>query len=416
MIHVLTQDNHVRSQLSMLLLDLGFSPKFTDQPDTFKYSVTADSSAQNILIDVRIDLADTFLKSLKSANSGLNIIGFDVFDHSEKLIRKGHDETYDNCIVIPEHAQRAKTRLRNALRRKSTSSITRKTTASRPPFSFKRPSSLAQKITSKSAPLKSKQPNNPATRYLTAHSTACKRFAAQLQNATQEPVSILVGTDGCEFELAARELNFTLNQDRNGLLIPAAEELTIEFLERIERDATRHKSPLTCYLGRTDDWDSETVVALELFSEYLANLRNPHLKLIFSHATDTAEFLRHDVAESIHGLLKRWPQYSLPIMRDRGEDIPVICQQTLANLRSAHPFLFVCSITPEAIDYLAAQREQLSYTQLVRILRNAIALSQRNSLSVEDLKNYGESDTTTQHLLESMADENFFPNQNAAIS
>jgi len=155
---------------------------------------------------------------------------------------------------------------------------------------------------------------------------------------------------------------------------------------------------------------------LRLFIEYLSNLRNPHLKLLLGHASDCEAFLHQDTEATVRSLIKRFPAYSIPALTERAEDIPVICQQILANLRTAHPFLLVGSITADAIDYLVSQRSQLSHSKLVRVLRNAIALSQRTSLSVEDIKNYGESDTTTQHLLESMADESYFPDQSAAIS
>ena len=107
---------------------------------------------------------------------------------------------------------------------------------------------------------------------------------------------------------------------------------------------------------------------------------------------------------------------SLPTLSERAEDIFLICKTMLAALRMAHPFVRVASFEPEAFSFLQSQGGELNYQKLVRLIRNTAALCKAEIATVEDLKNYSESDGITQHLLESMADESFFPQQDAAVN
>jgi hypothetical protein len=173
---------------------------------------------------------------------------------------------------------------------------------------------------------------------------------------------------------------------------------------------------LHVYLGRSDDFSADALHEVELFIDYLSNLRQPYLRVYLAHAYGSEEFFREGVAKIFKPLTNKLRRLSLPSLADRASDIPKICHGTLGLLRTAHPFLLVQQISNSAVDYLVETRSSLSHGQLIRILRNSIALSKRPTLGVEDIKNYGESGLTTQHLLESMADENYFPPEQQSVN
>lgn len=252
---------------------------------------------------------------------------------------------------------------------------------------------------------------------MTAISPAAIQFITSLKSeSSDKSVVILTGDEGAEFELAARELNYQSNADRTPLHIVTADDLSLDELEKIERAAVKAQRPAYCYVGRTDELDENAALELSLFLEYLENLRNPHLRVILAHQDGSEAFFRNGVAEVVQTIRTKRAATPIPPLEQRAEDIPRICNKLLAALRTAHPFLLVSSITDDAIKYLVESRNDFSHSKLIRTLRNAVALSQRTALCIEDLKNYGESDTTTQHLLESMADEGFFPTAEAANS
>jgi DNA-binding NtrC family response regulator len=128
-----------------------------------------------------------------------------------------------------------------------------------------------------------------------------------------------------------------------------------------------------------------------------------------AHAAGTGEFFSEGVAEIFRPLCDRLDPIRVPCMEDRTEDIAGLCHTTIGMLRAAHPFLTVQGINNEAIAYLVETRADLNHQKLVRILRNSTALCQRPVLGVGEVKSYGESEISSQHLLESMADEAFFP-------
>lgn len=248
-------------------------------------------------------------------------------------------------------------------------------------------------------------------------SLAGRDFLQQLSiQSSTDIFCVLRGAEGAEFELAARELNYQLNEDKTPLHVIPLDELSLDELEKAERESAKKQTWLNCYVGRTDDLTESAAIELGLFIEYLENLRNPHMRIILAHADGSEAFLKEGAAEPLKAIIRKRSPLIIPSLQDRPEDISPICRTLLAALRTAHLFLLVYSISNEAIDYLVSESSALSFSKLTRILRNSIALSQRTSLGVEDIKNYGESDTTTQHLLESMADESFFPQSEAANS
>jgi hypothetical protein len=294
-------------------------------------------------------------------------------------------------------------RQQNALKRGYTRSFTPRV-KSRPPFAF-------NKDSKKETPA-----FREGARYLVCKSDAAKDLLHRIQRLgrSEKLAHLLVGEEGAEFELVCREINFQITNEQTALHMVSPDDLSIDELEKLERAATRDRETLHVYVGCSDDYSAENLHQLELFIDYLANLRNPHLHIYLAHTTGGEEFFRQGVVDIFKSLRPKMELLSVPHIAERIEDIPEICQTTIGLLRAAHPFLAVQRISSSAIQHLVDTRHELSHQKLVRIIRNSIALSQRQVLCVEDIKNYGESGLTNQHLLESMADENFFPSEQSA--
>ncbi len=418
--HVVTTDRRAKSQLSLLLHDLGYPPRFIATSEDLCKSLSSSMEVKSILLDIQ-DLTDEqVLTALKQQHANLRLIGFDLFER-KRSGQTDYPKGLDSCIVIPSHAERAKARLKSALAVSNPNATAIKRSGlTRPPIAFKRP---ASKFSVKSA-LRTKSAAAPITEiapvtahYMTAISPSSKAFVSELKTETADRnVVILTGGEGAEFELAARELNYQVNADRTPLHVITSDDLSSDILEKVERAAAKAKTPAYCYIGQTDDLDETSALEVSLFLEYLENLRNPHLRIILAHHDGSEALFKEGVAKVVQTIRAKRPATVLPSLDERAEDIPSICNALLASLRTAHPFLLVSSITEGAIQHLIDSRAEFSHSKLVRTLRNAIGLSQRTALCIEDLKNYGESDTTTQHLLESMADEGFFPTADAANS
>ncbi|MGB0416580.1 MAG: hypothetical protein ACPGKS_07010 [Coraliomargarita sp.] len=418
MIHVLTTDRRARSQLSLILHDLGEQPVFADSIAALADSLQSKNGATAALVDNTMAHDTAALQTLKTEHHELKIIGFESYQPGTTPARYPHSELLDSSILLPAHAERAKARLKNTLRQFRSAVAPTRTGLTRPPIAFKRPASkFAAKVATYKRTPKADNNHEVEARYLTAESEAGISFLELLSKQNPDDTfCILNGQDGVEFELAARELNFQHNNDRTPLHVIQNGELSLDLLEKVERESARKRGRINCYIGRTDDLDEQSAIELSLFIEYLENLRNPHMRIILAHANGSEPFFKEGSSEPLKTILKKRSPLTIPALSERAEDIAPICRTMLAALRTAHPFLLVYSISNEAIDYLINESSQLSFSKLIRVLRNSIGLSQRNSLCVEDLKNYGESDTTTQHLLESMADEGFFPQSEAANS
>ncbi|WPJ96435.1 hypothetical protein SH580_01805 [Coraliomargarita algicola] len=408
---MLTSNRTTRSQLALLLRELGFTPIFHED---FRALLSALSGKPgDLLVDLSMDLSELELERLKAAQPKAIVIGFQHYSESRTnapLKTNG----YTNLIVIPSHAERAKARLKSAFRNSTNESSSTRSWATRAPFSYSRPPSTAK--TPRPFATKPKLTRTDIrSRYITAYSAVSKDFVHCLKEECKPGTTlILTGEEGTEHELAAREFNYQFNADSVPLYILPSDTINIKELERLEQKANKAKQPINCYLGRSDDFNQESIQQVELFRQYLDNLRNPHLQLIIAHEHGSECCFHHGVEAPFKQLQSKAKSLTIPPLRARSEDIAPVCHTLLGTLRSAHPFLLVQYISNAAIEHLVEHRSELSYVKLVRLLRNAVALSQRNSLEVEDLKNYGESDMVNQHLLETMADEQFFKEQQSA--
>ena len=129
---------------------------------------------------------------------------------------------------------------------------------------------------------------------------------------------------------------------------------------------------------------------------------------------DSEGYLEKEVKALLNKFRELGETVEIPFMAERKEDVSLIAQSIFTTLRSAHPFLVTRMLSQSAIDYLEAQCAEMSYSGLVRIIRNSMSLTERDTLTENELKSFGDDSPTTSHLIESLADEKYFKNQTGA--
>jgi len=419
---VLTSDPRAKSQLSILLRELGQTAVFHSSIESLKESIKSANGrpSQGLLfVDLGEEIDHAALVADLKKGEPVRLIGLQFFSANKDAAIDLNAKHYDSSLVLPEHAGRAKSRLKYVLTSRSSGgaqggALARRQTNPQRAFAdrFK---------TKPPFPLNGKASKEPmalrgGARYLVCRSNVAKDLLLNLQDLarTGKLAHLLIGEDGAEFEMVCRESNFQSIRDRSALNMFTPENFDFNALERLEREASRDRTPLHVFVGRTDEYSAEKLSELVRFLDFLREIRRPHVRVYLAHARGSESLFRAGVAEVFETLCAKMDVLKLPRLKDRADDIPEICHTTMGSLRAVHPFLVAHRISNKAIAYLVEMRGEMSYQQLIRILRNSIALSRQGVLCVEDIKNYGESDLTTQHLLESMADEQFFPADQAA--
>ena len=410
---VFTKDRKARSQLSLLLRDLGYGPQFYNDLDMFTQALGDEGAPNNCLVDIDVGLDSTEVEALCNSHGDKKVIGFECFRAGAEAKADKVSALYSSVVILPAHAERAKLRIKHALTPGSFS-VGSNRQLKRSPLPTRR--SFTNTLGKIPGTRQSALLNKPAhTRYLTCESRAARQLANRLTQKISGTKSLfLEGQDDAEFELVAREINFLNNADCFPFELIDGAQLSIDYLQVLERQASKAKTTVVAYAGRLDAFSQPALCELIEFTEYLSSLRNPHLQLVLAHERGSEPYFQNGVADLLPRLKSLTERIEIPGLAERPEDIPTICQTFIGTMRTAHPFLQVSRISPEAVAYLIEERADYSYGKLVRTLRNAFALCQRRTLMPDDIKNFGESDLTTQHLLESMADEAYFPSVETA--
>lgn len=227
---------------------------------------------------------------------------------------------------------------------------------------------------------------------------------------------IVEGEDGAEFELAARELNFHANGDCSPLLVLDPMRISCEQLLEFEKEAAELKQTHYCFIGLSVEINRESADQLTDFMDKLEQIENPSIRLIVGHAHDSESYFCEAMKPLMRALRKKCSTLEIPSLSDREDDIPMIAQRLFSTLRTAHPFLRVRSISASAVQHLKAECANLDYAMLTRVMRNAMALGQRDILTETELKNLSDNSPTTQHLIESLADEKYFNAENSGVA
>ncbi|MDQ8195479.1 hypothetical protein QEH59_13675 [Coraliomargarita sp. SDUM461004] len=400
-------------------MDMGHSPSFHASWTTLAKAISQSPNTSDYLfLDLSMPIDSIEFEQLKIEHAQLPLIGFESLNAQRLASNESLFTQLSQSLVLPPHAERAKSRLKSVLKSVNRNQTQNRSGAAnglprltRP--SFKRTAShFINYSRSSSAPTQSAK----SSQYTCTKSQQSLGFLKQIQSLVSPNLLLLKGEEGSEFELIAREINFQLFDESHPLLILSGDELRLDTLEKLERSAKTSQSIQCCLIGKTEDLTEASARELGLYIEYLSHLRNPYLCLILCHELGSEAYFQAGMFDHYRQFTSKLLILDIPPIRKRAEDIPSLCRQSIASMRTAHPFLQVHAISNEAIDYLVQNKDKFSYDKIVRTIRNAMALSQRPQLCVEDLINYGESDHVTQHLLESMADEQFFPTAEAANS
>ena len=235
-------------------------------------------------------------------------------------------------------------------------------------------------------------------------------FVAKICEVANNASLVLIESeDGAEFELVARELNFRANGDETSLTVLDPMHVDADKLEALikQQDTT-----IYCYVGLSYELTRQSV---EQFSHFLAQIHAVNeetpVRFILGHVIDSEEYVSESAIELVDYFRKSGTILELPGMNERKEDVHVIAQSIFTTLRVAHPFLCTRTLSSGAVQYLESIHEALDYSRLVRVIRNSMALTQRDTLTEEELKNIRDDSPTSQHLIESLADEKFFKEQ-----
>lgn len=401
-IHILTTDQQMIQQLEELLAGGQQTFSFYDDLETLIDALPKLKKTDKVFYDLQLEPTLMAFDALRYGGTKTNLIAFEP-------LKKSGDEYISNCpksakhyIALSSDTRKAGARLKQLLH--EIDSLTAKKKRVRKKASLKK--AAAVNTTTPSSPL-------PITlsRYLTAKSDAMQRLLVNIAELSKEPQFIFItGEDGADFELAAREINFRANGDSTPLHI--ADPMRVE-VDEIKKKVCREDTIGYCYLGLSYELGALTIARL---SEYLEALNNtkPGKEapcFILGHVEDSESYLEDHVKELICAFTSMSKVLELPSMAERREDIGLIAQSIFTTLRTAHPFLMTRTLGKDAIEYLQEACQDYNYASLVRNVRNAMALTERDMLTEEELKNFRDDSPTAQHLVESLADEKFFKDQ-----
>ena len=413
-IHILTLDPTTDERLRQLLEALSQTCIIHSELDALVKASKRLDKQSAVFYDLRLENKLWAFERLYTSCKRTNLVGFEPLTEDTANGGQHCVEGVEHYILLPKNEVRAKTRIQEVLRAIRQKAVAKKrASATR---AKKRSDSAATtkavqgtEVASAATPAAVAQAPAGQARYLHAQSSVMQRFLGEMLKRPENGVmTVIEGEDGAEFELAARELNFISNRDQAPLLCLDPMLFCGEELRRALGAANERKKIQYCYLGLSADITGESAQQLERFLDEYRKSEAPFLKLVMGHVQDSQSYFAAAAIEVIAELRKDADVLKLPPMNERSEDVEAIVQTVFSNLRMAHPFFHVRNLAPSAINLFRDECEQMDYSRIVRTLRNALALSQHPTLTDEEIRNFWDNSTTTQHLIESLADEKFF--------
>lgn len=410
MIHLLTQDPAVKKQLAELLTKLEQEHVFHESAEPLLKAVRKLKKSDAVFYDLRLEELIWAFEPLYTGCKRTNLVTFEVLSDQSSTESSQCPAGVENYLLLPTNSDRALARVQSVLREIAQKAAKKK----------KARKKVARKVTKKAEPAQEPVAATPTTslplftsptlaRYLQAHSMVMQNFLVELNTTLdQSPIIILEGNEGAEFELVARELNFRANGDSRPLYALDPMHLETEVLEKILKEGQLGDQKVYCYLGLSEDWSSHSAVELANFMDKLLELEDAPLQLIVGHVNDSEACFPCGVKPVFKAVRKHSTSLSMPTMESREDDIAMIVHNIFSTLRMAHPFLRTRTISSSAIKYLQSNCASLDYAKLCRVIRNAMALSQRDRISKEEVRNLSDDSATSQHLIESLADERYF--------
>lgn len=411
-IHILTQDTEAKSRLKGLMDELEQECTFHQVVATLEKVLPRLKKTDCVFYDLQLEDTLWAFERLYTGCRKTHLVAFELL--TPETGADGHYSPMgvEHYFLLSPNVARAKQRLQGILQE-----IAQKAVKSKPKKKAAKKTAKKRVTTAKAATATVTTGTIPSkrARYLKTRSDVMQTFVTELQAvAGKHKFIMLQGEDGAEFELAARELNFQANQDTSPLIVFDPMHLDYKELEQIEETAMAAKVDQYCYLGLTLELNSQSV---EQISAFLGHLKmqlkdqNTYLHLIIGHEIGSESCYPDNIRPTLEAVRETSHLLNIPSMADREADIAAIAHSTFSMLRMAHPFLQARSIDTSAIQYLEAQCTSLDYSRITRVLRNAMALAQSPTLTVQEIKNFSDNSPTTQHLIESLADEKFFTSQ-----
>lgn len=402
-LHILTTDPKLTEQLTQLLSG-GQQPfHFHDNLEALISILPRLKKTDKVFYDLQLEPSLMAFDALRFGGRKTNLIAFELLEEGS---------TQSNCPKTAKHYFRLSADMRKSGARLK--QVLHEVDA----LAVKKKRARTKVSTSKKAatPASNDTPTAPPitlSRYLTAKSESMQRLLVQIAELAKEPKFVFItGEDGADFELAAREINFRTNGDQSPLHI--ADPMRVE-IDEIKRNVCSEDTTGYCYLGLSYELGNLTVARL---TEYLRHLsqgdaQQPSPCFILAHVDDSEAYLEPEVKALIKCFRQLGEVIELPSMAERKDDVSLIAQSIFTTLRTAHPFLMTRMLSRGAIEFLEAQCGEMSYSSVVRSIRNSMALTERDTLTEEELKSFGDDSPTAQHLIESLADEKLFKNQSA---
>lgn len=413
-IHILTTDEAMREQLTQLLA--GGQETFAFHSDLEALIATLPKLKKVDTVFYDLQLEDTLwaFDAIHYGAKKTNLVAFEP-------VIEGSSEGAHRCpanakhyLVLSSDVRRSKVRLQKMMHEINQLSVKKK--AAKRKVAKKRVAK-AQAVASASVAQEMGAVIAPVTlaRHLTARSAAMQEFTSQISEVANKGSLILIESeDGAEFELAAREINFRANGDAFPLMVLDPMDLCAAQLLILSKGKG---TPCYCYIGLSYELTSNSVGQLANTLKLIFKARGDSpIRIILGHVTDSEDYVSATAMDLVKMFRKDGNILELPGMCDRKEDVQIIAQSVFTMLRVAHPFLCTRTFTSKAIQFLEDGHESLDYSRLVRVIRNSMALTQRDTLTEVELKNFSDDTPTSQHLIESLADETFFADQSGVVN
>jgi DNA-binding NtrC family response regulator len=403
-IHILTTDSKVIEQLGQLL-EGGQQPfHFHDDLEELIDVIQRLKKTDKVFYDLELESSLMAFDALRFGSRKTNLVAFEMLDDGSEVSRC--PKKAKHYFVLSKDPRKSGVRLKNVLHEIDALTVKKKTARKK----------AAKKVTTKKTKSNKEQPAPPITlsRYLTAKSHAMQQVLIKIADLAKEPKFVFItGEDGADFELTARELNFRTNGDQSPLHI--ADPMRVE-IDEIKRASHDKDSTSYCYLGLSYELGALTVARLNDYFSQLSksSIEQPSPCFILGHVEDSDAYLEAEVKALIKTFCELGVAIELPPMAERKEDVSLIAQSIFTTLRTAHPFLMTRTLSRCAIELLESQCAEMNYSSIVRVIRNSMALTQRDTLTEEEIMNFRDDSPTAQHLIESLADEKFFKDQTGA--
>lgn len=413
-VYLLVDNRRLKSRLSLYLRELGREVQsLAAIEDLTKY---AQNNLSNCILLIDTSMAVHSLGNGKTKGEAdptpLRLICVMDEETPEADRREGRwkDSGIETILFLSGHPGRAKDRLEAALRGK----LLRKASTNRVGAFPKRE---GFRLFKKNFPSKAQPPSAKSeisgtaevSRYILAHSTAGKDFRRQLADLPLDAkLAVLGGVTGSEFELAARELHYLRFGEEGGPYLPQPEELTLENLQGWENKYQKEKANGVCYVGLMDDLPHEKIEVVKAFVEFLDSLRNPSLTLLLGRELDH-EFRTLELATLCHKWEKENALLKIPSLAERPEDVLPLANTLISHLRNLHPFLACRSFDQGGYKFLQEYGRDHSWEGFCGLIRSAAATSTKTILGEKELEPFKDPSLVVSHIIESQADEVYFP-------